>query len=92
MNYLVHGVAPYPEPLREVSLKRSGVLVPEPVEVRPPTAVRPRRRSLPRVLAALSGRRRTSGLPGARSRASAGSGVCPIASGASRGVAILASR
>lgn len=92
MNYLVHGIAPYPEPLREVSLKRSGVIAPEPVEVRPPIAVRARRRSLPRVLAALSIRRRWVGPSGPGRRATAGSGVGPIASGATRGVAFLVDR
>ena len=92
MNSLVHDIAPDPKPLREVSLKRSGVIPPEPGAVRPPIATRTRRHSLPRVRATLSGRRRTSGLPGPSSRATAGDGVSPIASGASRGVAILARR
>ena len=92
MNYLVHGIAAYPEPLREVSLKRSGVIAPEPVEVRPPIAVQARRRSLPRVLAALSVRLRWDGPPGPGSRATAGSGVGPIAGGATRGVAFLVGR
>ena len=91
MNYLVHGIAPYPEPPRVVSLKRSGVIPPEPRAGRPPIAVRARRRSLPRVLAALSIRRRW-GPPGPGSRASAGSGVSPMASGATRGVAFLVDR
>lgn len=92
MNYLVHGIAPYPEPLREVSLKRSGVIAPEQGSGRSPIAVRARRRSLPRVLAALSVRRRWGGPPGPGRRASAGSGVSPIASGATRGVAFLVDR
>ena len=92
MNYLVHVIAPDPNPLREVSLKRSGVIAPEPGAVRPPIATPTRRRSLPRVRVTLSGRRRTGGLPGPSSRATAGGGVSPIASGASRGVAILARR
>ena len=93
MNYLVHGIAPYPEPLREVSLKRSAVIAPEAVEVRRPIAVQARRRSLPRVLAALSVRRRWDGPPGsAGHRATAGSGVGPMAGGATRGVAFLVGR
>ena len=92
MNYLVHGIAPYPEPLREVSLKRSGVIPPELGAGRPPIAVPARRRYLPRVLAVLSIRRRWVGPPGPGSRVSAGSGVSPIASGATRGVAFLVDR
>ena len=92
MNYLVHGTAPYPEPPRVVSLRRSGVIPPKPGAGRPTIAVRARRRSLPRVLAALSIRRRWVGPPGPGSRASAGSGVSPMASGATRGVAFLVDR
>ena len=90
MNYLVHGIAPYPEPPRLVSLKRSGVIPPG--AGRPPIAVRARRRSLPRVLAALSIRRRWVGPRGPGSRASTGSGVSPMATGATRGVAFLIDR
>ena len=92
MNYLVHGIAPYPEPPRVVTLKRSGVIPPEPGAGRPPIAVRARRRSLPRVLAALSLRRRWVGPPDPGSRASTGSGVSPLASGATRGVAFMVDR
>jgi hypothetical protein len=92
MNYLVHGIAPHLEPLREVSLKRSGVIPPDRGAARPPIAVRARRRSLPRVLAASSVRLRWGGSPGPDRRASAGSGVSPIASGATRGVAFLVDR
>jgi hypothetical protein len=88
MNYLVHGIAPR----REVSLKRSGVTLPEPGAGRPPIAGRARRRSLPRVLAALSVRRRWCGQTGPGRRASAGSGLSPIAGGATRGVAFLVDR
>ena len=93
MNYMVHGIALNPEARREVSLKRSGVIPPEPGAGRPPIAVRARHRYLPPVLAALSLRRRWRGSrsrPGRR--ASAGSGVSPIASGATRGVAFLVNR
>jgi hypothetical protein len=92
MNYLVHGIAPYPEPPRLVSLKRSGVIPPAPGAGRPTIAVRARRRSLPRVLAALSIRRRWVGPRGPGSRASTGSGVSPMATGATRGVAFLIDR
>jgi hypothetical protein len=92
MNHLVDSTALHPEPRREVSLKRSGVIPPEPGAGRPPIAVRARRRSLPRVLAALSVRRRWGGPSGPRKRPSAGSGVSPIASGATRGVAFLVDR
>ena len=92
MNHLAHGIAPYPEPPRVVSLKRSGVIPPEPGARRPPIAVRVRRRSLPRVLAALSIRRRWVGPPVPGTRASTGSGVSPMACGASRGAAFLVNR
>ena len=92
MNYLVHGIALHPEPRREVSLKSSGVISPEPGAGSPPIAVRARHRSLPRVLAALSVRRRWGGSPGPGRRPSAGGGVSPIAGGATRGVAFLVDR
>ena len=92
MNYLVHGTAPYPEPPRVVSLKRSGGIPPEPGAGRPPIAVPARRRSLPRVLAAWSVRLPWGRPPGPGRRTSAGSGVSPIASGATRGVAFLVDR
>ena len=92
MNYLIHGIAPYPEPPRVVSLKRSGAIHPKPGAGRPTIAVRARRRSLPRVLAALSIRRRWGGPPGPGSRASTGSGVSPRARGATRGVAFRVDR
>ena len=89
MNSLVHGIALHPEPRRDVSLKRSGVMRPEPEA---PIAVRARRRPLPRVLAALSAPRRWGGPPGPARRPTAGSGVSPIAGGATRGVAFLVDR
>ena len=92
MNYLIHGIAPYPEPPRVVSLRRSGVIPPKPGAGRPPITVRARRRSLPRVLAVLSIRRRWVGPRGPGSRASTGSGVSPMATGATRGVAFLIDR
>ena len=91
MNYLVHSTALHPAPRREVSLKSSGVISPEPGARRPPITVRARRRSLPRVLAALSVHRRRGG-PRAGRRPPAGSGVSPTASGATRGVAFLVDR
>jgi hypothetical protein len=92
MNYLVHDIAQHPKPLREVSLKRSGVIRPEPGAVRPLIAVRARPRSLPRFLAAWSVRLPWGRPPGPGRRTSAGSGVSPIASGATRGVAFLVDR
>ena len=92
MNYLDHGIAPYPESLREVSLKRSRVVGPKQGSGRSPIAVRAPRRSLPRVLAALSVRRRWDGPPDPGTRATAGSGIGPLASGATRGVAFLVDR
>lgn len=92
MNYLTHSIALHPEPRREVSRKRPGAIPPEPGAGRPPIAVRARRHSLFRSRAALSGRRRADDLVSDVSRSSAGSGVSPIASGASRGVTILIGR
>lgn len=92
MNYLTHSIALHPEPRREVSRKRSGVIPPEPGAGRPPIAVRARHRSLPRVLAALLVRRRWDGSPVPDRRPTAGGGVSPIAGGATRGVAFLVDR
>jgi hypothetical protein len=58
-----------------------------------PLPTRTRRHSLFRLWAALSRRRRTDLVPGPpRSGGPAGSGVSPIASAGSRGVAFLISR
>ena len=92
MNYMAHGIAVHPEPRREVSLKRSGMIRPEPGAGRPPIAGRARHRSLPRVLAVLSIRHRWGGPPDPGRRPSEGSGVSPIAGGATRGVAFLINR
>lgn len=93
MNYLLQGTAPPLNPQREEPLERSGGIPLQRGAPKPSTATPTRRHSLlPRARAALSLRRRTGRLPGPAPRASAGSGVSPIASGASRGVAILISR
>lgn len=92
MNYVLQGTAAHLEPRREEFLKRSGGSPMRPEAAWPSIPTRSRRHSLSRVRAALSRRNRTVGLPGPRSRDSAGSGVSPIASGASRGVAIFGSR
>lgn len=92
MNHALQVTAPHPKPRREESLKRSGGIPMQPGAGTPSIATRTRRHSLPRVRAALSVRRRTGGQPGPRSRAFAGSGVSTIASGTSRGVALLVSR
>jgi len=92
MNYLVYGIAPHPGPQREVSLKRSEVIPPEPGAGRPSIEIRARRRTLPRVLTALSLRRRWVGQQGPSRQVFTGSGVSPIASGASRGVAFMVDR
>ena len=91
MNYTAPGIAVHPEP-RHNALKRSQVALPEPGAARPPIQAPAPRRSLPRVLAALTVRRRWRGPPHPRERASAGSGVTPVASGATRGVAFLINR
>ncbi len=88
MNYVLQRTAP----LREPPLKRSGGILVTPGAGRPSISARPRRHSLSRVRAAMSGRRRTGGLPGTAGRASAGGGVSPMASGASRGVAFFVGR
>jgi hypothetical protein len=92
MNYLVHGTVLHHEPRREVSLKHPGVIPSVPGAGRPPIAVQARRRSLPRVLAALSVRHRWGGPPAPGRRPAAGRGVSPIASGATRGIAFLVDR
>ena len=92
MNYAIQGTTPHLKPRLEEPLKRSGGIPLQPDAGRPAIATRTRRYSLARIWAALSHRRRTGGLPGPDSRESAGSGVSPIASGASRGVALLSSR
>ena len=92
MNYLIDVIAPHPDPRRPPTLKRSAVILPEPGAGRAPITVRARCRSLGRILATLSVRRRSGGPPSPGSRASAGSGVSPVAGGASRGVAFLVDR
>ncbi len=92
MNYVLQGTAAHLEPRRDELLKRSGGSPIRPEAGWPSIPTRTRRHSLSKVRAALSLRRRTDGLPGPRCGDSAGSGLSPIASGASRGVAIFASR
>jgi len=89
MNSLLTDTAPHPTPRREESMNRSRDIPLNPRADAPPIAIRTRRHPMPRVRAALSGRRRTESLPGPGTQTSAGSGVSPIASGASRGVAIF---
>lgn len=90
MNYLVYATALHLEPRPGVSLKRFRALLPEPGATSPPVSVRTRRRSLPRILAAMSARRRWGGTP--RRRLSADGGVSPVAGAATRGVAFLVDR
>lgn len=96
MNDLLQGTAPHPKTRREEPMQRSGETPITPGAGLLSIATRTRRHSparVPaRVRAALSGRRRTGGLPGPGRRPSDGSGVSPIASGASRGVALLVGR
>ena len=92
MNYAIQGTAPQLKPGREEPLKRSSGIPMRPEAGRPSIASRTRRHSPSRIRAALSHRRRTGGLPGPDSWKSASSGVSPIASGASRGVALFISR
>ena len=89
MNYVLQRTAPHPQPRREESLKRSGGIPVEPGPRMPSIATRARRHSLPRLRMTWSGRRRTGDRPGPDGGTSAGSGVGPIAGGASRGVAFL---
>ena len=92
MNYAIQGTAPQLKPGREEHLKRSGGIPMRPEAGRPTIASRTRHHSISRIRAALSHRRRTGRLPGPDSRESVDSGVSPIASGASRGVALFISR
>ena len=92
MNYAIQGTAPQLKPGREEPLKRSGEIPLLPDAGRPATTTRTRRHALSRLWAALSHGRPTGGLPGPDSWKSASSGVSPIASGASRGVALFISR
>lgn len=90
MNYAIQRTAPQLKPGRGEQLTRSGGEIPvRPKAGRPSIASRARRPTLTRIRAALSHRRR---MGGPTARASAGSGVSPIASGASRGVALFSSR
>lgn len=92
MNYAIQGTAPQLKPGREEPLKRSGAIPMRPEAGRPSIASQTRRHSLSRIRTALSHRHRMGGPPGPTSWESAGSGVSPIASGASRGVALFSSR
>ena len=92
MNYAIQGTTPHLKPRPEEPLKRSGAIPLQPDAGRPATATGTRRYSLARIWAASSHRRRTGGLPDPDSREAAGSGVSPIASGASRGIALFSSR
>jgi hypothetical protein len=95
MNYAIQGTAPQLKPGRGEPRKRSGGIPTRPEAGRPSIASiasRTRRHSLSIIRAALSHHRGRGGLPGLDSRESAGSGVSPIASGASRGVALFSSR
>jgi len=92
MNYALQGTASHVTPRREEPLTGSGAIPVRQVAGRPSIATRTLPHAVSGLRAALSHRRRTGGLPGPSRRASAGSGLGPIASGASRGVAILVSR
>ena len=92
MTYAIQGTVPRLKPGRQEPLERSGAIPVRPAAGRPSIASRTRRHSLSRIRAALSHHRGRGGLPGPDSRESAGSGVSPIASGASRGVALFSSR
>jgi hypothetical protein len=92
MNYAIQGTARRLMPGLEEPLKRSGGIAMRPGADRTSTGSRARRHSLPRILAAVLHRRRTRGPTRPGSRDSTSSGVSPIASGASRGFALLSSR
>ena len=92
MSYAIQGTAPQLRPGREEPLKRAAG-IPVPPEAGAPSIASPtRRHALARVRVAWSHRRRTDDLPSPGSRAPVGDGVSPIASGASRGVAMLFNR
>jgi hypothetical protein len=92
MNYAIQSTAPQVKHGREEPLQRSVGIPMRPEAGRPSIASRTRRHSVSRIRATLSRRRRTGGLPGPDSRESAGSGVSPIVSGTSRGIALFSSR
>lgn len=92
MNHLVPGMALHLGPRRELSLKRSAVISPEPRAGRPPVAAHARRHSWLRVTAAWPTRRRWAGPSDPGGRPSARTGVSPVAGGATRGVAFLVDR
>ena len=92
MTYAIQATAPQLKPGRVEPPKRSGGIPMRPEAGGPSIASRTRRHALSRIRAALSHRRRTGGLPGPDWRESADSGVSPIASGTSRGVALFSSR
>lgn len=91
MKYLVYGLAPHSEARLDVSLRRSGVI--PGTGSRRATGRNPGSTSfIARVRTVLSVSRRRGGRPSPGSRATAGSGVSPIASGASRGLTFLVGR
>lgn len=92
MNALLQSTATLARPRRKARMARLGGIPTQPRAGIPPSAARPRRHALSRVLAAIAGRRRTSRPPGPSSWASTGTGLSPIAAGASRGVTILGRR
>ena len=92
MNALLQSTATHTQLRRDAPVARPGGIPTQPRAGIPPIAARPRRHALSRILAAMAGRRRTSRLPGPSCWASAGTGLSPIAGGASRGVTILGRR
>ena len=81
MNHVVPGIAVQPEPRRDVSLERRGIVT-----------LKPRRRSLRRLLAALAGRRSHHGATAPSPRPHYDRGVTPVAGATSRGIAFLVNR
>lgn len=89
MSYPVEGVVPHPATRRDLPMKGFGATLPAPKASKPSIAIPARRRSLRRILAAVSLRRRWDGPPGPGRRPTLGIGVSPIAGGATRGVTLL---
>jgi hypothetical protein len=92
MNYVVQGAAHRIEPPSERLLKPSEAIGVRPEARMPSSSTRARRSVTSRIVAAWSSRRRVDGLPDSGSRQSTESGVSPLASGASRGIALFISR
>jgi hypothetical protein len=92
MNYALHGTAQDVEPRREELLQRSEAIAVRPEATSAPTTSRARRLWISRIVAAWSRRPMMGSLPSPGPRQTAGSGVNPLSSGATRGIALMVRR